>query len=99
MAKDVKLYFKDKNGSFRNLKNFPNTYNFIAKNWQSIVESYREKNSDKNKIFAKVPSFTCSVERFEELQKDLNITDREFAVYYGSSESRIMKLTAKNESN
>lgn len=99
MAKDVKLYFKDKNGSFRNLEKFPNTYNFVAKNWKTIIDSYREKNADKTKLFAKVPSFTCSAERFKELQTDLKINDIKISFYYGSSESRIMQLSAKNESN
>lgn len=98
MSSKTKLYFKDKNDCIRDLSKFKNTYNLIAKNWESITSAYKDLNKDRK--FSGIPAdMACSKQRFAEVIKDLGLNPRIISIdiYYNSSSARILSLKAKED--
>lgn len=105
--KQLKLYFK-RGSTLLSLNKFPKSYALIIANWNVIVKTYMENNTDyyneNDKVkkivksfFPTIPKMTLETKHFNELKKDLKIDDNIINIYVNGTNSRLVELSERKE--
>lgn len=100
MSKKNKLYYSDGfETTVRRLDKKPNSFNFIANNWEVIVNSHKTINKVSKSIFNIPGVVTVSLTQFKDLLKDLELKRDTgmISIFYNSTNKALVNIRIKDD--